>query len=241
MSEQWTAPGDGDQVEKVPTGGGGGAAGGPRRGGSGAGAMANGVIGALVLVLVAIGTFFWVRSTDDDEAGKSGFTAQEFFGDDGARSIQDGQYLQLAKDDAECAEGAEPGLAVLLDEVTCEGVLRAVSVDAAKKYVVSVAVVSFGNETDAQRIAGLIKSGNAEKAGGVRARFLVPPPASGAVYRPDPGNRATAVANGHYVLTVEIARFDGSPLDAADPAAATVGRDLMFVPTDHIVALKLRD
>ncbi|WP_436773934.1 hypothetical protein [Yinghuangia sp. YIM S09857] len=209
----------------------------PERRGSGAGAVVNAVIGAMVLVLVAVGVVVFLKARDDDKEAAGGFTPEEFFGANGSRSIQDSTYEQLATDTLDCTAGAEPGLAPLLDESGCTGVIRAVSVDAGRRFVGTASVVRVADEARAEQLEADI---NAGRAGTDRVPFLLPPPGTGATYRPDPANLTIALATDRYLVVVEVARFDGSAAETGDEQAGTTARDLAFVPVDHILAEMLR-
>lgn len=246
MSELWGAREDGQKVDGV--GGedlrdedrrgddrGDGAEGGGARAGGGTGAVVNAVIGALFIALVAVGVVVFVMVRGGE---KSSLDAKAMFGDNGPRSIQDHPYEQLAHDSVGCSKGAEPALAPLLDDSGCRGIVRAVSVDAGHRFVASVAVVKVRDEETADRLKADIDSG---KAGTDRVQFLVPPAASGAVYKADPANLTAVVSVDRHVLVIEVARFDGSAFDIKDEQVQTVSRDLLFVPTDHLLAGMLRD
>ncbi|MYW06084.1 hypothetical protein [Streptomyces sp. SID3343] len=166
---------------------------------------------------------------------RSPFTPEAFFGAMGPRSIQGNKYTLVASDSIGCMPGAEPRLESVTFDQGCKGIVRASFVDQAVKYASTVAVMSLPDKATVDRVDAKLK---ASTDNGRYVTFLQPPASTGVrIADPPKGSIGKYMKIGHYLLLVEVAKADGTPVPDQDAEANQVASNTLGAAVEHLNVL----
>jgi hypothetical protein len=175
------------------------------------------------------------QAYDSAITDRSPFTPEAFFGAPGPRSFQGNKYTLVASDSIGCMPGAEQRLESATFDQGCKGIVRASFVDEAVKYASTVAVMSLPDKATVERVDAKLK---ASTDNGRYIAFLQPPAATGAkLADPPKGSIGKYMTIGHYLLLVEVAKADGTPVPDQDAEANQVASNTLGAAVEHLNAL----
>ncbi|MGW0665195.1 hypothetical protein [Streptodolium elevatio] len=164
----------------------------------------------------------WNNATGDTTV----FTADEWFPETGARTVEARSYQHLAKQTGSCT-AAEPEMRLLM-KGTCIKVIQSVWANSGKTHVGALSVVSL---TDKPAATALQDQLSDDRSKGQYVSFLTPPSSSGVRVPASAPSWVSTTVSGHYMVIAEVVRVDGG---AKDATSREMVNDLRAVAMEYV-------